>query len=146
VTCQLGVQLSGIFPGLRGIYRVSTATPIAMVVTGSVPAGPLSPSPYTQASQSTPTQLTGMGASTLAHLPPAKAGHLNYGLTHLPRHVLSFPHCPIAILRAPVLGLKAPTRQAKFLPTQIHSLLPHIVSPILGGLCRRYDGLYSISC
>ena len=45
-------------------------------------------------------QLTGMGALTLARLPPAKAGHLSHGLTHLPRHVPSFPHHPIATPRA----------------------------------------------
>jgi len=76
-------------------------------------------------------QVTGMGAPTLAHLPLAKAGHLIHGLTHLaPRHVRSFPHHPIAILRRPTLGLKVPTRQAKLLPTQTHSLLPRIVLPI----------------
>ena len=65
----------------------------------------------------------GMGAPTLAHRPPAKAGHLSHGLTHLPRHVPSFPHRPIATLWGPTLGLKVPTCQAK--------LLPHIVLPIL---------------
>jgi hypothetical protein len=91
---------------------------------GSVPAGPLSPSPYTQASQSIPTQLTGMAASTDAHIPPAKAGHLSHSLTHLPRHILFFPLRPIATLRAPVLGLRAPTSQTKLLPTQtLHSYL-----------------------
>ncbi len=68
--------------------------------------------------------LTGMGAPILAHLPPAKAGHLSHGLTHLPRHVPSFPHHPIATLRGLTLDLKVPTRQAKLLPTQTHSLLP----------------------
>jgi hypothetical protein len=73
-------------------------------------------------------QLMDMGALTLAHLPPAKAGLLSHGLTRLAlRHVLSFPHRPLAILRT--LGLKVPTRQAKLLPTQTHSLLPRIVLP-----------------
>jgi hypothetical protein len=48
-------------------------------------------------------------ASTLVRLPSANAGHLSHGLTHLPRHVLSFPHRPIAIPQSPVLGLKATT-------------------------------------
>jgi len=69
----------------------------------------------------------GMGAPTLAHRPPAKAGHLSHGLTHLPRHVPSFPHRPIATLWGPTLGLKVPTCQAKLLPTQTHSLLPRMV-------------------
>jgi hypothetical protein len=79
------------------------------------------------------SQLTGMGAPTLAHLPPAKAGRLSHSLTHLaPRHVPFFPHHPIIILRGPTLGLKVPTpyTQAKLLPTPTHSLLPHIVLPI----------------
>ena len=77
------------------------------------------------------SQFTGMGAPILAHLPPAKAGHLSHGLTHLPRHVPSFPHHPIATLRGLTLGLKVPTRQAKLLLTQTHSLLPRIVLPTL---------------
>ena len=72
-----------------------------------------------------------MGAPTLARLPPARAGHLSHGLTHLPRHIPSFPHHPIATSRGPTLGLKVPTRQLKLLLTQTHSLPPRIVLPIL---------------
>ena len=77
-------------------------------------------------------QHTGMGAPTLAHPSPTKAGHLSRDLTHLaPRHIPSFPHHPIAILRGlTLLGLKVPTCQAKLLPTQTNSLLPRIVLPI----------------
>jgi hypothetical protein len=74
-----------------------------------------------------------MGAPTLAHFPPTKAGYLSHDLTDLPRHDLSFPHCPIATLRVPTQGFKleAPPRQAKILPIQTHSLLSRIVLPIL---------------
>jgi hypothetical protein len=63
-------------------------------------------------------QLMGMGAPTLAHLSPAKAGRLSHGLTYLAScHIPFFPHHPIAILQGPTLGLKVPTHQAKLLPT-----------------------------
>jgi hypothetical protein len=64
-----------------------------------------------------------------ARPPPAKAGCRSHGLTHLPHHVPSFPHHPIATPRT--LGWKVPTRQVKLLPTQTHSLLPRTVLPIL---------------
>ena len=97
--------------------------------TGSVPAGPRSPSPYTQTSQSIPTFTTtyGYGSSNSPIVPQQKSR--SYASTSSRSFLSPPPHT--ATLRGPTLGSKVPTCQAKLLPTQTHLLLRRMVLPML---------------
>ena len=79
-------------------------------------------------------QPTGMGASTLSHLPPAKAGHLSHDLTVYIWNPVTFSLTPFPATHSNPTRtdsrLESPYTSPKLLPTQTHPLLPRIVLPM----------------
>ena len=136
------VALGTSLPFLRINLRLTThriLTPLKAYGhrrSGSVPAGPRSLSPYMQTSQSIPTFGTttyGYGGSRSQPSSPSKSWSsqsqsYTYGT---PWHSFLYlpPRSNTTGSRGPTRDLKAPTRQAKLLPTRTPSPLP-MASPI----------------